>query len=256
VKWLDGALLADDAPPTAAIASAMAPVPFETLRAGARSVPLLPRHLARLHAAAARLRIPCTPPPRLEAAMLELLAANQAPRGIVRISLLRAATTAHWLLQTRPAPVSGTVRLLPCLLRRPADAPPADLKAEPRSFYDGVLAEARAGTADDGIVLSGTGELLETAVGNLFLLLDGVWTTPPLDGRVLPGIARALVLEHAAAHGLRVAERRTDLVDLHRASALVVTNAVHGPRPAALVGTPVGDLDSRLVALWRNVVPD
>jgi branched-subunit amino acid aminotransferase/4-amino-4-deoxychorismate lyase len=188
--------------------------------------------------------------------MLDLLAANRTPGGVVRLLLLPAPTRAHWLLTTRPAPACGPVRLLPCLLRRPPGAPPADLKVEPRGFYDRVLAEARAGAADDGIVLGGSGELLETGLANLFLLLDGVWTTPPLVGRVLPGIARALVLEQAAAHGLEVAERPCELPDLHRASALAVTNAVHGPRPAALVGTAVAELDTRLRALWRNAVPD
>jgi branched-subunit amino acid aminotransferase/4-amino-4-deoxychorismate lyase len=120
----------------------------------------------------------------------------------------------------------------------------------PRAFHDAVLAEARAGGADDGIALGDDGALLETALGNLWLLRDGVWCTPPLDGRVLPGIARAVVLERAAAAGLPVAERRLDLGDLHCARALVVTNAVHGPRAAALPEATVAILDGRFAAIW------
>src|SRR5690606_32131982 len=96
------------------------------------------------------------------------------------------------------------------------------------------------------------GALLETATCNLWLWLGGAWCTPSLDGRVLPGVARALVLERAAGSGLEVRERRLDLGDLHHAEALAVTNAVHGPRAATLLGQPAVPLDPTLGRLWRN----
>jgi para-aminobenzoate synthetase/4-amino-4-deoxychorismate lyase len=99
----------------------------------------------------------------------------------------------------------------------------------------------------------------ETAAGNLWLRLDGVWTTPALDGLVLPGIARARLLAALRARGLPVAERRCELGDLHRAEALAHSNAVHGPRPAVLVGAAppaVAFVDTELVPLWRSAARD
>ncbi|MFY9344594.1 MAG: aminotransferase class IV, partial [Planctomycetota bacterium] len=136
---------------------------------------------------------------------------------------------------------------------RPATAPPADLKSEPRGFYDAVRQQAQDGGADDGIVVAADGAVLETALGNLWLRLDGGWVTPPAAGRILPGIARGLVLAQAAKAGRPVAERACDLGDLQRASALAHSNAVYGVRPACLLGQgpAVQIVDSELGPLWR-----
>ena len=49
------------------------------------------------------------------------------------------------------------------------------------------------------LLVSRSGELLETTRANVFLVRDGVLATPPLDGTILPGTARAALLEHARA---------------------------------------------------------
>ena len=186
----------------------------------------------------------------------ELLTRNGHLDGVVRVLILRDGASVRCLVTSRLRSHLRCVTLLPCVARRPSGGPAAAHKCEPRSFYDAVLAEARAGGADDGIVVGDDGAVLETAVGNLWLCLGGMWVTPPLDGRVLPGIARGLVLEHAWTHGIPVAEGACSLSDLHRATALMVTNAVHGPRAAQLPGQTVQELDTRLLRLWRSVVPD
>ena len=246
VQWIDGAFVAGgELPPQDG-----APAPFETMGAVGEALPLWPRHRARLEAALRRLGLPLPVPADLPAVAAELLRRNRHPGGVVRVSLWRDGERRGFLVATRRRGPPGPVRLLPTVARRHAGAPPADLKCAPRAFCDAVLAEARDGGADDGIALGDDGALLETALGNLWLLRDGVWCTPPLDGRVLPGIARALVLERAAAAGLPVMEQRLDLGDLHRARALIVTNAVHGPRPAALPEATVAILDARFAAIW------
>jgi branched-subunit amino acid aminotransferase/4-amino-4-deoxychorismate lyase len=251
VKWLDGAWLADDA----GIARDAGPAPFETMAAVRGDVPLWPWHAARLSASLQHFGIGATVPD-VPTIAHELLARNGHGDGIARVSLVRDGERARWLVTSRPRSHRQCVTLLPCVARRPSAGPPADHKCEPRTFYDAVLAEARAGGADDGIVVGDDGVVLETAVGNLWLRLEGVWVTPPLDGRVLPGIARGLLLAYAVAHGVPVAERACNLSDLHRATALVVTNAVYGPRAAHLPGQTVQELDTRLARLWRSVVPD
>ena len=106
----------------------------------------------------------------------------------------------------------------------------------------------------DGIVVDSDGALLEAALGNLWLRVQGRWLTPPLDGRVLPGIARAILLERASAAGIAALEQPLTFADLHSADAIAHSNAVYGPRPASLVGEQpaVEIVDSELGALWRE----
>jgi branched-subunit amino acid aminotransferase/4-amino-4-deoxychorismate lyase len=249
VQWRDGAFVADgELPPQDG-----APAPFETMGAVGETLPLWPRHRARLEAALRQRGLPVPVPEDLPAVAAGLLRRNRHPGGVVRLALWRDGDRSGFLVATRRRGPPGPVRVLPCVARR-RDGAPADLKCAPRAFLDAVLAEARDGGADDGIALGDDGALLETALGNLWLLRDGVWCTPPLDGRVLPGIARAIVLERAAAAGLPVAERRLDLGDLHGARALVVTNAVHGPRSAALPEATVAILDARFAAIWASAL--
>lgn len=252
MRWIDGQFVggADVVQPGAVVA------PFETMGARGGVVPLWEHHLRRLAATCARLGIPFVAAPALTAAAAELLARNGHADDVLRLQVIPRVPTPSVVITTRARGPQRTVQLLPCIARRPDDAPPADLKATPRTFYDAVQREAQDGGADDGIVLADDGALLETAIGNLWLLLDGVWTTPPLDGRVLPGIARGLLLATAAAAGERLAERRCDLADLHRASALAVSSAVHGPRAAGLLGhRPAGNPDTALHRLWQRALP-
>lgn len=243
MKWLQGEFVGGDSPtqlPGLGL--------FETMCAVTGVLPLWERHLQRLQQSATRLSLPFVPPADLRAAAAELLLHNNHEDGALRLALLPDGRLELCSRDRQNAP--QLVRLIPTVQRRPDAAPPASLKATPRAFYDAVQHEAQQGAADDGIVLGDDGAVLETATGNLWLHLDGGWVTPPLDGRVLPGIARALLLEHGAGR-----ERACDLADLHRALHLAVSNAVHGPRPAVLVSTrpaSVESFDTSLQTLWRQ----
>lgn len=246
--WIDGAFVDGDA----AIATGSGL--FETMGSFGGELRLWDRHLARLRAGCARLGVAAELPSNLRDDALQLLRTNGD--DVLRLEALLRPRGVSWRMTTRRRQTLDVVRLLPTVARRPADAPPADLKATPRPHYDAVLAEARRGGADDGIVLGDGGALLETAHANLWLLLDSVWTTPPLDGRVLPGIARAVLLERARSVGVPVAEAPCWLGDLHRAQSMCVSNAVHGPRVACLPGATVPESATSLGRLWRFAVAD
>jgi len=227
-------------------------VPFallETIGAVKGMLPLWDRHAVRLLGCAQRLQRPAVLPADAQAGAIELLARNEQPDGVLRMLFTERGTLA---LTTRARADAGAVRLIPVLARAPADAPPPDLKTSDRRHYDAALLEARAGGADDGVLLGLDGSVLETAIANLWLLLDGVWITPPADGAILPGIARTLLLERARAQGIAVAERRCELGDLHRAASLALSNAVSGVRAAALVGATPGPEPVALQSLWQS----
>ncbi|MEM8612162.1 MAG: aminotransferase class IV [Cyanobacteria bacterium P01_H01_bin.105] len=58
-----------------------------------------------------------------------------------------------------------------------------------------AMQAAKAHQARDAILVTSTGEWLETSTGNLWGYVDGRWWTPPLSSGLLPGIIRARLLD-------------------------------------------------------------
>jgi para-aminobenzoate synthetase / 4-amino-4-deoxychorismate lyase len=81
------------------------------------------------------------------------------------------------------------------------------------------------------LILVADDEVLEAGRANLFLVADGALATPPADGRILPGTARASTLDLAADLGIPAAERGLHLEDLRRADDLFLTSSLRGIRP-------------------------
>ncbi len=107
------------------------------------------------------------------------------------------------------------------------------------------------------LILDGD-EVLEAGRANIFLVKDGALATPPADGRVLPGTARAATLALAADLGVPATERPVSLADLRSADDLFLTSSLRGIRPVrSLDGAPlkqthplVERLASALRARW------
>jgi para-aminobenzoate synthetase/4-amino-4-deoxychorismate lyase len=81
------------------------------------------------------------------------------------------------------------------------------------------------------LVLDSDGDVLEVARGNVFLVRDGALLTPALDGRLLPGVARARIIEVAAAAGFPVREQRVSGDDLAEADEVFASGSVRGVEP-------------------------
>lgn len=99
-------------------------------------------------------------------------------------------------------------------------------------------------------------ELLEAGWGNLFAVRRGALWTPPADGRILAGMARAALLEIARDEGVEVYEEPLRMEDLLAADEVFLTNSVRGVEPAvALDGQPLagcGEVSRRLAAGLRR----
>jgi para-aminobenzoate synthetase / 4-amino-4-deoxychorismate lyase len=78
--------------------------------------------------------------------------------------------------------------------------------------------------------------VLEAAWGNLWLLEDDALITPPADGRILPGVTRALLLELAPSLGLRPREEPISLHRARRAPVTFATSAIRLAVPVTLSG--------------------
>jgi para-aminobenzoate synthetase/4-amino-4-deoxychorismate lyase len=85
----------------------------------------------------------------------------------------------------------------------------------------------------DGVPLlvGADGNALEAGRANLFVVEEGRLATPPIDGRILPGTARAATLEIAADLGIDADERTVPLSELGAADEVFLTSSVRGLRP-------------------------
>jgi branched-subunit amino acid aminotransferase/4-amino-4-deoxychorismate lyase len=98
-----------------------------------------------------------------------------------------------------------------------------------------VLAAARRGGCDEALVFNPAGMLVGGAMANVFLRIDGRWTTPALETGARDGAVRAWVLKRLDAQ-----EQMDDADALRKCSAAFLTNSRIGIRPIAeLDGRPL-----------------
>ena len=216
---------------------------FETLRAAEGAPVALGRHRARLFECLDYLGIP-HPTLDLSRDIEALLDACDLARGeaVVRVSVSRAGGWGEVMtgppvvvIQARAPAPSEIARRRGVLLQ----SVPGLARALPRfktlAWLPSVMALRAAAPGAEPLLLDAAGYALEGATTNVFALVDGRLCTPPADGGILPGIARALALEAAEALGWATAERRLDL-DTMKTAPCCVTNA-------ALPVAPVLTLD-------------
>ena len=123
--------------------------------------------------------------------------------------------------QARP-PFSAAVVVVPWT--RNERAATAGLKTT--SYADNVvaLAYAKERGAAEAIFGNTRGELCEGTGSNVFVVVDGVVVTPPVDSGALAGITRELALEWCREDGLTVEERALPLDVLRTADEVFITS--------------------------------
>ena len=87
----------------------------------------------------------------------------------------------------------------------------------------------------DPLLIDTDGSVLESGRANVFVVLDDGVHTPPLDGRILPGTARARIIEQLTAAAIPVIQRRITSDDLAHASEVFVSNTLRGVVPVTEV---------------------
>jgi para-aminobenzoate synthetase/4-amino-4-deoxychorismate lyase len=99
-------------------------------------------------------------------------------------------------------------------------------------------------------------EVLEASRGNVFAIVDQALFTPAADGRILPGTARAAVIELAGEAGVEVREAALHRDELLGSGGVFLTGSVRGVEPArSLDGAELpscGELGRRLAAGLRR----
>ena len=71
-------------------------------------------------------------------------------------------------------------------------------KIFPYNYRFEILQSAQDQGYDDCILFNSANEVTESAVANILFLIDGTWVTPPIGAGVLPGVIRAIAIEHCS----------------------------------------------------------
>jgi 4-amino-4-deoxychorismate lyase len=211
---------------------------FETLRIAGGRVAFLDAHLERLAASAARLEIPV---PEGWPALVDLVARTwDLPDGTLRLVLTRGGV-AYALVSEVPAE-SVRVRREGLHAVTLAWGVPAGLRAEAPWLLGGVkctsyathMAATRHAVslgADDAVLVSSDGEVLEGPTSNVAWVRDGVLVTPPAEVGILPGITIQVVLALCAERGIPTQVRRAASTELAVADEVLLTGSVRGVVP-------------------------
>jgi branched-chain amino acid aminotransferase len=245
---------------------------FETLRGRGERAFRTQCHLDRLRASAAALRwrLPW-PAAELQQALCTALRANALSESRVRIHASPGASDGSacepvLLVEVEPfVAVPEEVRQAGVALQlwpyRRSRQGGILSRAKTASYLENLLARraAREDGAHDALFVTDEGLVSETACANVFAVLHGKMRTPPLEGGVLAGVTRQVVLETGAA-GAR--EETLTLNDLHTADEIFITSTGVEILPViSLDGARVGNGAPGPVArevglLYRRVLDD
>jgi len=202
---------------------------------------------------------------RMEASVAELFS-EPLPTDARQLVLAAAADTELGRLRLDVAPGNGaSVRVAPVdeALVFPEFSNAVELVTlgvpggiGAHKWADRRLLEQAEHEAGDAVPLVLDSEaMLEGSRGNLFLVIGGILRTPPADGRLLPGITRAQVIEVARAAGIVVREEELPVGRLFDADEVFLTGAVRGVEPVrAARGVrewDEGELTPRIAAQLR-----
>ncbi len=199
---------------------------LETLRLESGQLRDALAHLARMARAGAHFSYPFALD-RAQQALDQL--ASVHPAGIWRVRLQLTAQgqfdAQAFALAEPPAPV--TLQLARGAFEA-CDSEFVRFKTTHRAHYDAFAPTNPA--IFDTLLWNRHGEITECTRGNIALLLDGQWVTPPLHCGLLGGVARQKFLEAG-----RLVEAVVPVTDLPRATEFAFVNSLRGWMEARLL---------------------
>ena len=117
-------------------------------------------------------------------------------------------------------------------------------RAKTHNYLNGILArlELRVTDADEAMMVDHAGHVTEGATSNLFFVQENALRTPTLEGPILPGITRRIVLQLAAEEGIPIKEGQYTPDEVRQADEVFLTNSTWELRPVEVVdGITIGE---------------
>jgi branched-chain amino acid aminotransferase len=256
--WVNGRLTAVDEPAIAALdhGVTVGDGAFETAKIDRGQVFAATRHARRLDRTMAGLGLPRADHDHLAEGVKAVLEAGEPIEfGRLRYSVTGGAgplgsdrddSPLTYIVtagaQPRP-PASASVAVVPWV--RNERSAVAGLKTTSYAENVVALAYAKERGAIEAVFANTRGELCEGTGSNIFVVVDGVVLTPPLDSGCLAGITREITIEWCREDGLEVREETLPLEVLREADEVFITSstkdvlAIHGVDDRRLEPGPV-----------------
>lgn len=112
-------------------------------------------------------------------------------------------------------------------------------KTSNRSDYERRYQRALNAGFDEAILVNKSGNVVEGTRTNIWVLLDGLWTTPPLSEGALNGVFRT----HLLRSTIQTVVSPISIEDFRSADRVAITNAVHGFIEVRLGGGESSSID-------------
>ena len=112
------------------------------------------------------------------------------------------------------------------------------------NYLNNVMAkiEAQNAGAGEGLMLNEQGFVSECTGDNIFIIKNGVITTPPISAGALAGVTRSVVFDLAAEFGIPIHEPMMTRYDIFTADECFLTGTAAEVIPAVKLDTrPIGD---------------
>jgi len=215
---------------------------FETMRVYSGKIFQLDRHLDRLERGAERIFLKL-PESRecIQEILYKTFNRNQGADAVIRLTVTRGVGALGKLWQADTTPTLS-------VYVRPYSSPPDEwyqngvpISLIPNSaaklggvqeqiksanYLSQVLARKQAEDQNsvDGIMINEQGEVCDGTISNIFVVKDGVLSTPAVNGYVLAGVTRQVVLKLATETETACKERPMTANDVLRGDEVFLTN--------------------------------
>lgn len=199
---------------------------FETIKTVDGQAWALSRHMRRAMNTAIRLGIKLPGEEIIRRCVIELLEAEPHDNGMLRLSFSTAGDWAifHAPYQERTQPAHLTIF---DTFSIPTGVP---LKTFPYTHRLEILEDINSRGFDEAIVINDKKKVCEGSVTNLLFKIDSKWVTSPLSDGVLPGVMRALVIEH-----LKVQVRSIGVEEIPKIQAGFLLSSLRIAQPIAAI---------------------
>lgn len=245
--WVNGDLVDPSGPSVSALdhGVTVGDGVFETVKIVGGQTFALTRHLQRLLRSADGLGLPTPDVAVIHQGIEAVLDGPAIEYGRLRFSVTggvgplgsdRGDAALTYIVLAAPAarpPVSAKVAVVP--FTRNERSAVAGLKTI--SYAENVVALARAHQvgAIEAVFANTRGELCECTGSNIFVVIDEVVHTPPLDSGALGGITRELTIEWARAGGVQVEQSPLPLEVLQHGDEVFITSTTKDVLPVHAV---------------------
>lgn len=250
---------------------------FEGIRFYNGRVFRLEEHIRRLYDSARAILLKVTlTPEEMTRAVCDTVKANGLRDGYIRLVLTRGVGPMGLSPYTCPKSsvivIAATISLYPeeayrngltmatVATRRPShDILSPQVKS--LNYLNNVMAKVEAiqAGAEEGLMLNDVGLVAECTGDNIFIVRDGVISTPPLTAGALDGITRGVVFDIANELKIPIRERDMSRHDIYTADECFLTGSAAEVIAAVkldqrLIGTgKPGEITNRVIARFREL---